>query len=112
MNILVVDDSPSVRATLGYILPTLGHFSMEAASIQEARVFLAGMGFDLVMSDYELGDGSGTEFLAELARSNPEMRRLLMSGRKDPGGHGNPFLRKPFDTEGLKATLDSIFQTA
>lgn len=79
-RLLLVDDSDSVRLTLGAILEDAAYTVVEASSLQSARERLAAEPFDLVISDQNLGDGLGTQ-LAEVARQlQPRVAFILLTG--------------------------------
>lgn len=113
MNILLIEDDRSVRFTLAYILQVLGHYVVEAESIEMAKQCLVDAKFDLVICDHHLWGGYlGTNLLNEFAQTHPEMQRMLVSGGDDPGGHTAAFLEKPFNLPAVQAKLQSMFQTA
>ncbi len=69
MNVLIVDDEPDLRSTLGDFVAGLGMLVRTAGDVFEARGLLesATEPIDIVLTDLRLPDGSGLEIL-EAAR--------------------------------------------
>jgi DNA-binding response OmpR family regulator len=70
-EILVVDDSLTVRMNLAETLTAAGFAVTACATLGEARRELAAGGFALVILDVLLPDGDGIELLAELRATPP-----------------------------------------
>ena len=70
MNVLIVDDSLTVRMNLSEILNSAALPSVACATLAEARRKLADERFSLVILDILLPDGDGIELLKEI-RSTP-----------------------------------------
>lgn len=63
-TVLVVDDDPDVQAQCDAILRCGGYRVVSAASVAEALDLLrAGRRIDLIIADYKLGDGTGSELI-------------------------------------------------
>jgi len=68
-SILIVDDDPSIRASLELLLKQHGYGSLSASSPDEAIALLAKRSFDLVLQDMNFSRGtSGVEGLDLVAR--------------------------------------------
>jgi two-component system, NarL family, nitrate/nitrite response regulator NarL len=86
-SILVVEDHPLYRDGLIDLLTRSHLFDAirTANSAAQARALLdAGADFDIMLSDWRLPDGDGLAFLQSVAKSNPTIARVLMSGTDDP----------------------------
>jgi DNA-binding NtrC family response regulator len=70
-RVLVVDDDQGVRETVSLLLQTQGYEITEADCLQRAVAALGAAGFDLVVSDLRLGDGTGLDLLQQL-RADPD----------------------------------------
>lgn len=80
---LLIDDHPVVRAGLRAYLERNAGLQVvgEAASLAEARQWLeqANTPPDLAIVDLKLGDGQGTDLIADLLRAAPKVRILVLS---------------------------------
>jgi DNA-binding NtrC family response regulator len=79
--ILLVDDSDTIRMTLGALLEDNGHRVIEASTLAEARARLAEPSvFDAVVIDFHLGDELGSDLFSEIRAAHPRAALVLMSG--------------------------------
>ena len=67
LRILVVEDNVDTLRYLGLVLKKQGHQVTAASSLAAARDAAAAGGFDLLLSDIELPDGTGLDLIRELA---------------------------------------------
>jgi signal transduction histidine kinase len=105
-RVLLVEDEEALRELFRRWLADAGHAVEVAADVTQARSLLAAGGFDVVVSDVTLPDGSGTE-VAALARSAGRAT-VLISGRSlDPEllPDGATVLAKPFGRDDLLRAL-------
>jgi CheY-like chemotaxis protein len=78
LEVLVVDDSPEVRAVIALCLQHLGHRITPAASADEALACLKGGYFDLVVADLVMPDAGGILAIEEARKRHPTARILIM----------------------------------
>jgi CheY-like chemotaxis protein len=116
-NILLVEDSDSLRQMVGEILAAAGYAVKEAGTADAAQeIFLGtGGGVDLLLTDVILPGLGGPELALRLRATNPQARILFMSGYTDemigtrgrlqPGTH---FLQKPFTFETLLSKVREV----
>jgi signal transduction histidine kinase len=78
-RLLIVDDDPSVRATLAAVLRGQGYDVWTAGRVDDALARLAEMAFDLVLTDLYLDDADGLDLLAALRRHAPGARIVVMT---------------------------------
>jgi PAS domain S-box-containing protein len=113
-TILVVDDDERVRTLMHRLLERAGHRVFVSGSGPEALALAASYDgdLDLVLSDVVMPGMDGTELMAALRRTRPEVRFLLMSGYANTPGDGRRelpsdagFLQKPFGPEALAAKI-------
>jgi two-component system nitrogen regulation response regulator GlnG len=104
----VVEDDFAVRNSLEEILGLLGYRVTTVSGREEARSACDQGEFDLLLSDYVLPDGSGTEIADELRQRWPTLRVVVMSGYaqdedvSERSSSGNlVFLQKPFNAQAL-----------
>lgn len=116
-NILIVDDSLTMRQMVNFTLSSAGHTVTEAADAEEALLSVGKQRFDLVISDVNMPGRSGIELVAELRKlaeykfvpiilltteSQPEMK----SKGRAAGATG--WIVKPFDPEALLGVLRKV----
>jgi two-component system, NtrC family, response regulator len=81
--ILIVDDDPSVTASLGLLLKRHGHPNRAARSQEEALAILREQELDLVLQDMNFSRGTtgeeGLELLAEIRRLRPRTPVILIT---------------------------------
>lgn len=111
-RILLVDDSPELREAVRSLLEAQGYAVTAVAGRDEALAAGAAHGFDLVVTDVRLRDGSGPELVEGLRAEGGPLPALYMSGftdrialrtgaaRGEEGGEAF-FVKKPFSGEGL-----------
>ena len=63
MNILLVEDELGIREGLAALLRTRGHVVHAAESVARGTRLAADHAFDLVVTDWRLGDGLGLEVI-------------------------------------------------
>ncbi len=106
-DLLLIEDEPLLRKRLAAFLERAGASVTAVGNLADARRALAGMPFDLALSDVNLPDGNALDLLREKAYSEntlvvvmtaeggvPLAVEALRLGAAD-------FLAKPFDTEEL-----------
>jgi DNA-binding NtrC family response regulator len=115
LDILLVDDEPELRDSLGQVLREGGH-TVELASDGEAAVArLVGRQFHLVVSDIRLPRLDGFTLLRRIRREFPWTEVLLMTGYGSIGGAVTAmkdsaigYLRKPFNIDELVTVVDCV----
>lgn len=89
LNVLVIDDEPSICEVLELSLRRRGHQVEAAANEAEARQKLESQLFDLVVCDINLrgvrGDLSGLDVLAHTRTISPAVPFVLMTGNEQLG---------------------------
>lgn len=120
-NILIVDDSMTMRQMVNFTLSSAGHTVTEAANTDEALLNAQKLRFDLIISDVNMPGKSGIELVGELRKlaaykfvpiilltteSQPEMK----SKGRAAGATG--WIVKPFDPEALLDVLRKVLPSA
>jgi CheY-like chemotaxis protein len=116
LNILLVEDDPSVAAVTEIMLVDFGHKVHRAANADEAlRILWSEAELDVLFSDVVMPGGmNGAELAKQAVTQRPQLRVLLTSGF---GGQSLdewlsqgawPFLRKPFLSTELAQALASL----
>lgn len=120
-RILLVDDDPDLLAFLARFLRDRmpGAVVATAEDVPRARELVASSRFDLVVSDYRIGDADGIDFLAGVRAARPEAMRVLMTGFAETAmalraineGHVHAFLQKPLNGDILVAALEKTLRS-
>jgi len=108
-RILLIDDDDSLRRVTAHNLERAGFAVRTAASGREGLQLFAGGGFDLVITDVQLGDLDGLAVLAAVKEQAPETPVLVITafGSIDLAVRAMQqgaftFITKPFDREALR----------
>ena len=107
-QILIVDDELSIREYLEVLFTRAGHLVESADSLESARTQLNAKPFELVISDFRLGQDSGLDVL-KLARSfSPPPEVIIITAYGTPASAvqamrqgAYDYIAKPLDVEKL-----------
>lgn len=80
--ILIIEDDESTRYLLGLFLQKCPVQTLYAASVGEGKRLLSQDSVDLVVCDYNLGDGFGTDVLAHLRDTKSETPFILYTSEE------------------------------
>ena len=83
IHVLHVDDDPDILEVSKQILVDLNsNFEIDfACSVDEALKKMAAYPYDAVVSDYEMGNKNGLQFLTELRDRNNKIPFILFTGK-------------------------------
>jgi DNA-binding NarL/FixJ family response regulator len=115
VQIILVDDHPMVRHSLGAVLTMDGHQVDAAPDCQAAREMLRARHYDLMLVDYHLPDCTGVELL-DTAESLLPARVVLLSGVTDTEealfalehSPARAFFFKDIDVDDLRTALEAV----
>lgn len=110
-NILLVDDNHFLREAVAHLIRKWSFQVTAVETLQTAKEsFLAGQPFVVVVSDYQLPDGTGLEFLAWLRETQKsQVPFLLVSGSYTPREvDGFVYLAKPYRPDELRARINQL----
>jgi PAS domain S-box-containing protein len=114
-RILVIEDDIAVRESLAEVLAGLGYNVTAVGTCGEAESLPADSPFDLLLSDFGLPDGSGTDVAMRLLGRWPDLRVVIMSGYAEDdviGKHTTAgdlhFIQKPFNVRTLGHTIRMV----
>lgn len=115
-HILIIEDDPVTRATLGSYLDSHGYRVSEADSSQKAERILADTGADLLIVDINLSGKDGLEITRE-QRALSEIGIILVSGRTDDVDRivglelgADDYVCKPFNRRELLARIKNLLR--
>lgn len=82
IRVLHVDDDPAILEISKQILLDMGNFEVDSeCSVNEAFRKLANKCYDVVVSDYEMPQKNGLDFLNELREQNNQISFILFTGK-------------------------------
>lgn len=115
MNLLLIDDDPSLRKSLRLALETLGHHVVEARDGTQAQEILGHGLFDAALLDLRLGREQGIDVLPALLRLAPGLAVVVITAYAtietavEAMRRGAfDYLPKPFTPDQLRAALDKV----
>lgn len=115
-HILIIEDDPVTRATLGSYLDSHGYRVSEADSSEKAERILAEAGADLLIVDINLSGKDGLEITRE-QRALSEIGIILVSGRTDDVDRivglelgADDYVCKPFNRRELLARIKNLLR--
>jgi two-component system KDP operon response regulator KdpE len=113
-TVLIIDDEPPLRRTLGITLKARKYDVHSAASGEEGLTAAAALRPDLVILDLGLPDMDGTQVVRRL-RAWTDVPILVLSGRSDSADKvdaldagADDYVTKPFETDELLARLRAM----
>lgn len=102
VRVLLIEDEPVVRKLFTIALSEDGFEVLTTDSQVEARKMVDEGGFDLIISDYKLSDGTADSLYDWIKSSHPELARRFILTTGWPGIEGFPIiLEKPFHVSTL-----------
>ncbi len=117
-HILVVDDDRRLRTLLSSFLTRHGYRVTVAASSAEARAYLAGLAFELIVLDVMMPGEGGVEFAASLRQSST-IPILMLTARSEIEDRVrgleagvDDYLGKPYEPKELLLRIGSILRRA
>jgi two-component system, OmpR family, phosphate regulon response regulator OmpR len=115
-HVLVVDDDRRLRALLSSYLVRNGHRVTVAATAAEARAFLDGLAFDIIVLDVMMPGESGFDFAADL-RGRSQVPIVMLTARGEPQDRVrgleigvDDYLAKPFEPRELLLRIGSVLR--
>ncbi len=121
-RLLVVDDDPGVRRSISKLLASLGYSIASAADGADALAQVEALdpsAFDLVLTDLDMPNMTGTELAAQLREGAPTLPIIFMSGnlgsaalRAEIAAGQATFLQKPITLAVLAKCIRQALDSA
>ncbi len=112
VKILVVDDDDNLRQTVAELLELEGYNIFEAASGKECMELVNKEFFNIILMDYNLGDGTGLDYVNMIRSVNTESQIIMITAHaslstviKAIQESVYDFLTKPVDFDYLRRTI-------
>ena len=117
-TILVVDDEPMIRLMMDSALSAVGYSVVVAGSVHEAIDLIESgvFRFGAVVTDYNLGDGSGQDIIKAIRSKGLSFPTIVMSGslridREESIRQGfSAYFQKPFSCLELGRKLKALLK--
>jgi DNA-binding response OmpR family regulator len=114
-SILIIDDEPNLRRSLGLILQRAGYVITTASNAAEAIHLLQAGAYDLAFLDIKLPDQNGIQLLPQLRNLYPDMPVLILTAHATMDTAigavrlgARDYLLKPIDPENILNRVESI----
>ena len=111
MRVLLVEDHADTRNVLGVLLNRCGCQTLTVKNVKDARHHLSKMPFDILISDLNLPDGDGIDFVRE-AKQTQSLKAIAVTARTSPEEREiglqagfDVYLTKPIDFHALRVAL-------
>ncbi|MBO0343828.1 response regulator [Roseibium limicola] len=115
-HILLVDDDQRIRDLLSRVLIDEGFRVTAAANAGEARQFMEGLSFDLLILDIMMPGETGLELAAGLRKSS-QVPIIMLTARSEAGDRiaglevgADDYLAKPFEPRELMLRISAILR--
>jgi DNA-binding NtrC family response regulator len=112
MTVLVIDDDPQIRASVGKFLVARGHTVIEAASGEKGLEVIQKTPVDIVITDVRMPGIDGFEVLRQVKELSPETEVIVITAINESQNaframHEGAFdfFNKPFKIENLNAAI-------
>jgi DNA-binding response OmpR family regulator len=116
-SILIIDDEPNIRRSLGLILQRAGYAVTTASDAAEALHVLQVGAYDLTFLDIKLPDQNGIQLLPQLRELYPEMPVLILTAHASLDTAigavrlgARDYLLKPIDPENILERVESLLK--
>ena len=113
MNILIVDDEPTIREACAEVAKQSGMKAITVASVEEALEVLDNSAVDIVLTDLMLEQTSGLELLKRMHDTSPMLPVIVLTqyGTIDSAVAATrlgavDYVTKPFRIEELRSRLE------
>jgi signal transduction histidine kinase len=106
-RVLLVDDAEDASRLAQHHLAALGHSVTLAGSVREAVDRLSRERFDLVLSDFELGDGTAGDLVTRAAGTPVVISSARLGGPIDSAGAAG-IVPKPVTRASLQAAIERV----
>jgi two-component system, NtrC family, response regulator AlgB len=115
LDVLVVDDEPNIRKTLGLYLEGHGHRVRSAGSAAEALRLAGERSHDVAFLDLRLGGDSGLDLLPRLAAADPGLKIVVITAYASVETAveamrrgAADYLQKPFNPAQIDLALEKV----
>ncbi|MFH5831836.1 response regulator transcription factor [Halalkalibaculum sp. DA3122] len=115
MEVLVIEDDPSVRTLVKAVLEHKGNEVTQADNASKGRELATSDDFDIIILDLGLPDGDGFDIAKDIRDKDITTPILVLSAEQETDVKikclkvgADDYLTKPFNTEELMARIEAI----
>lgn len=119
INILVVDDEPSIRTLAQKELASPGRGITTASTAAEAQKLASQKEFDIIILDVRLPDGNGLDLLERFRESLPDVEVIMITGYSEVTSAveamkmgAYDYITKPFSLDRVNLVIERAYQRA
>jgi two-component system alkaline phosphatase synthesis response regulator PhoP len=116
-SILIIDDEPNLRRSLGLILQRAGYTITTASNAAEAIQLLRAGAYDLTFLDIKLPDQNGIQLLPQIKDLYPDMPIIILTAHATLDTAigavrlgARDYLLKPIDPESILSRVENILR--
>ena len=116
-KILIIDDEPALRQTLGAILKRSGYMPVLAGTMQEGLQKLREGTYSLLFLDIKLPDAMGVDLLPEIHEIDPDLPVIILTAHatleaamQAVRGGARDFLLKPIDPPAILERINQVLE--
>ncbi len=117
-TVLFIDDEDAVLRSISRILARSEFHVLTASKPEQAFDYLSKVKVDVVVSDIDMPEMNGLDFLERVRTQHPRVLRMLLTGtatveralRAINEGEVVRFFRKPFDVELFRRSMEALVQ--
>ncbi len=113
LNILIIEDDPSINEIVAAHLGRAGHRCVQAYSGSEGLLQFGAGAFDVVITDLMLPGACGEDVVRKVREQSPDLPLIVISARITPADKvallklgADDYLTKPFDLDELSARIE------
>ncbi|WP_284644479.1 response regulator transcription factor [Paenibacillus silviterrae] len=117
MNILIVEDDPSIQMLLRLSMQVEGYHPIAASTCVEGIQLISSSPVDLIILDLTLPDRSGFEFLQQLRSMHPFIPVIILTAKNEMNDKilgfqlgADDYLTKPFETQELILRIRAVMR--
>lgn len=116
-HLLIVDDEPDILELLSLTISRMGHTATTAENLTDAKALLTRETFQLCLTDMNLPDGSGLDFVQHIQQKFPDLPVVMITAYGSINiaidamkAGAFDFLSKPVELEKLRAIINSAIK--
>lgn len=114
MRILIVEDEITLNKTIAEGLQEFGYQTDSSENFKDAEYYIGIRNYDLVLTDWMLPDGDGTDLIALIKQKSSRAAVIVLSAKDDKESEikalkagADDYIRKPFDFDILVARIEA-----